>query len=89
MKEQLEGYSPTLIAALIRDAGWTQARLAEILGISRAAVSYTVQTGANPKLASLISRLLGVPAGALWPHRPNLRPEVSLTGGNASRTTHD
>jgi len=62
-------YPPAVISALIRVTGWSQASIADALGVSKASVSYSVQTGANPVITVFISQLLGIPATDLWPYR--------------------
>lgn len=62
-------YSPRMISCLVREAGWKQAQIAEILGISQGAVSYGIQTGASPRVTAWVSELLGVSQEILWPQR--------------------
>ena len=65
-------YPPPVISALIRMTGWSQAKIAKHLGISKASVSYSIQTGASPSVTSFVSRLLGIPESHLWPYRRSL-----------------
>lgn len=62
-------YPPQVISALIRVMGWNQARIAKKLGISKASVSYSIQTGARPSVTAFVSELLGIPESVLWPYR--------------------
>lgn len=62
-------YPPPVISALIRMTGWSQAQIAEKLGVSKASVSYSIQTGASPSITSFVSQLLGIPESDLWPYR--------------------
>lgn len=56
----------TQLAKLIRDAGMTQDRVAEALGVTRQTVSYWSRTGnLSARTAGRLSNLLNVPIGTL------------------------
>ena len=62
-------YSPRMISLLIREAGWTQARIAAVLEMSQGAISYGIQTGASPRIREWVSHLLQIDEIELWPQR--------------------
>lgn len=62
-------YSPRMISLLIREAGWTQARIAKALEMSQGAISYGIQTGASPRIREWVSNLLQLDETELWPQR--------------------
>jgi transcriptional regulator with XRE-family HTH domain len=63
--------------------GWSQAQIAKKLGVSKASVSYSIQTGASPAITFFVSQLLGIPEAYLWPYRRSLigRPEPTPLEG--------
>jgi len=62
-------YPPSVISALLREAGWTQARIAMEVGCSKASVSYAIHAGSDNKITKKISLILGIPSATLWPQR--------------------
>lgn len=66
--------TPRLISLLLREAGWTQARIAAELGLRVSSISYGMQTGSSTRLRTWVSGYLGIPEAVIWPTRALNRP---------------
>jgi len=73
----IQGWHPVDLAAAIKKTGWTQAKIADALQVSRSTVSHGLKTGCSKAVRDFISELLGVPANEIWPFLP---PENPMRG---------
>lgn len=73
----IQAWHPVDLAAAIKKTGWTHARIAETLSVSRSTVSHGIRTGSCKVVRDFISKLLGVSAAEIWPFLPPELPPVA------------
>lgn len=72
----IQAWHPVDLAAAIKKTGWTHARIAETLGVSRSTVSHGIRTGSSKVVRDFISELIGVPSEEIWPFLPPELPPL-------------
>ncbi|MBL0210813.1 MAG: helix-turn-helix domain-containing protein [Holophagaceae bacterium] len=77
----IQGWHPVDLAAAIKKTGWTHAKIADALWVSRSTVSHGIRTGSSKAVRDFVSKLLGVPATEIWPFLPPEIPPGSSSRG--------
>jgi putative transcriptional regulator len=78
---------PADIKAALSKAGWTQAKVARQLGLSKMTICHVVRgTSKSAKVARAISAATGIPVGTLWPNKYKRTAFLEATGQSLSAT---